>query len=45
MASVTAPESKRPADVVEKVYRQVRDMAIEYRFRPGERVNLSLIHI
>ncbi|MFT3688572.1 GntR family transcriptional regulator [Paenirhodobacter sp.] len=39
MASVAEAKSKRPADVVEKVYRQVRDMAIEYRFRPGERVN------
>lgn len=30
---------KRAADVVEKVYRQVKEMAVEYRFRPGERVN------
>ncbi|MEP9348258.1 GntR family transcriptional regulator [Xanthobacter sp. KR7-225] len=35
----TAPKTKRAADVVEKVYRQVRDMAIDYRFRPGERIN------
>ncbi len=39
MASAIESKPKRPADVVEKVYRQVRDMAIEYRFRPGERVN------
>lgn len=30
---------KRSADVVEKVYGQVREMAVEYRFRPGERIN------
>lgn len=30
---------KRAADVVEKVYGQVREMAVEYRFRPGERIN------
>lgn len=30
---------KRSADIVEKVYLQVREMAVEYRFRPGERVN------
>lgn len=41
---MTMPEEKpavpkRTADVVEKVYRQVKDMAVEYRFRPGERVN------
>lgn len=39
MAAAAGSKPKRPADVVEKVYRQVRDMAIEYRFRPGERVN------
>ncbi len=31
--------TKRAADVVEKVYKQVKEMAVEYRFRPGERVN------
>lgn len=31
--------TKRAADVVDKVYRQVKEMAVEYRFRPGERVN------
>lgn len=39
MATAAGSRPKRPADVVEKVYRLVRDMAIEYRFRPGERVN------
>lgn len=39
MNAPVKPKTKRPADVVEKVYRQIRDMAIEYRFRPGERVN------
>jgi len=34
-----AAPQKRAADVVEKVYRQVKEMAVEYRFRPGERVN------
>jgi DNA-binding GntR family transcriptional regulator len=34
-----AAATKRPADVVDRVYRQVKEMAIEYRFRPGERVN------
>jgi DNA-binding GntR family transcriptional regulator len=34
----TSP-AKRVADVVDRVYRQVREMAIDYRFRPGERLN------
>lgn len=37
--SEKAPPTKRAADVVDRVYRQVREMAIDYRFRPGERVN------
>lgn len=37
--SAAKPAAKRAADVVEKVYQQVREMAVEYRFRPGERIN------
>ncbi|WP_220668826.1 GntR family transcriptional regulator [Paenirhodobacter hankyongi] len=35
----TRAPMKRAADVVEKVYAQVREMAVEYRFRPGQRIN------
>lgn len=36
----TKPKApKRAADVVDKVYKQIRELAIDYRFRPGERVN------
>jgi len=34
-----AAATKRAADVVEKVYRRVKEMAVAYRFRPGARVN------
>lgn len=39
MATAKPGTTKRAADVVEKVYRQVREMAVEYHFRPGQRVN------
>ena len=36
---VKSAPAKRAADVVEKVYGQVKEMAVDYRFRPGERIN------
>lgn len=38
-AKGTTKAAKRPADVVDRVYNQIRELAINYRFRPGERVN------
>lgn len=38
-AKTPAKPPKRTADVVDKVYRQIKELAIDYRFRPGERVN------
>jgi len=29
----------RPADVVDRVYESIKDLAVDYRFKPGERVN------
>ena len=29
----------RAADSVEKVYEAIKDLAVDYRFKPGERIN------
>ena len=34
-----AQKPTRPADVVDRVYESIKELAVEYRFKPGERVN------
>ncbi|MFS2222313.1 GntR family transcriptional regulator [Pantoea sp. B65] len=36
---VVAKKTSRSADSVDKVYEKIKSLAIEYHFRPGERVN------
>jgi len=36
---VKAQKPARPADVVDRVYEAIKELAVEYRFKPGERVN------
>jgi DNA-binding GntR family transcriptional regulator len=36
---VKAKKTGRPADSVDKVYDALKELAVDYRFRPGERVN------
>lgn len=38
-AAKAKPKAGRAADSVEKVYEAVKELAVEYRFKPGERVN------
>lgn len=39
LRGVEAKKPGRAADSVDKVYEEIKTMAVEYRFKPGERVN------